>query len=54
MIETDRLHLIPLTANQLNMWIEDIPAIERELNCTYRAEKCNIAFHSWVGKSYAK
>ena len=38
MIETERLHLIPLTANQLKLWIEDIPALEKELNCTYRAE----------------
>jgi len=38
MIETDRLYLIPLTAHQLKLWVEDIPALEKELNCTYRAE----------------
>lgn len=38
MIETDRLYLIPLTAHQLKLWIEDIPALEKELNFSYRAE----------------
>lgn len=38
MIETERLQLIPLTAHQLKLWIEDIPALEEELNCIYRAE----------------
>lgn len=38
MTETDRLHLIPLTADQLKLWIEDISALEKELNCTYCAE----------------
>jgi RimJ/RimL family protein N-acetyltransferase len=38
MIETDRLYLIPLTAQQLRLWIENIPALERELNCMYCAE----------------
>ncbi len=38
MIETDRLYLIPLTAHQLKLWIEDAPSLEKELNCSYRAE----------------
>jgi RimJ/RimL family protein N-acetyltransferase len=38
MIETDRLYLIPLTAQQLRLWVENIPALERELNCIYCAE----------------
>lgn len=38
MIETERLYLIPLTADQLKLWIEDIASLEKELNCTYRAE----------------
>lgn len=37
-IETERLELILLTANQLKLWIEDIHSLERELNCSYRAE----------------
>jgi RimJ/RimL family protein N-acetyltransferase len=38
MIETDRLYLIPLTAKQLRLWVEDIPSLEKELNCQYCAE----------------
>lgn len=37
-IETDRLYLIPLTSQQLRLWVEDIPSLEDELNCIYRAE----------------
>ncbi len=38
MIETERLVLHPLTASQLKLWIEDISALEKELNCFYKAE----------------
>lgn len=38
MIKTDRLELYPLTPHQLKLWIEDIPALEKELNCSYEAE----------------
>lgn len=37
-IQTERLELIPLTINQLKLWIEDIPALEKELDCSYKAE----------------
>ena len=37
-IETERLQLIPLLPQQLRAWIEDRPALERELNMTYQAE----------------
>lgn len=37
-IQTERLELILLTPSQLNLWIEDIPALEKELNCFYRGE----------------
>ena len=37
-VETDRLYLIPLTAKQIRLWVEDVPALEKELNCTYQAE----------------
>jgi RimJ/RimL family protein N-acetyltransferase len=36
--ETERLYLIPLTAKQLQLWVEDITALEKELNCSYQAE----------------
>lgn len=36
--ETERLELHALDAAQLRLWVEDIPALERELCCSYRAE----------------
>ena len=36
--ETERLLLIPLTASQLNLWLNDLPSLEKELNCSYQAE----------------
>lgn len=38
MLETERLHLIPLTANQLQWWLNHIKLLEAELNCSYQAE----------------
>jgi RimJ/RimL family protein N-acetyltransferase len=52
MIETDRLYLIPLTANQLKLWIEDIPALEKELNCSYQAEPMEGVFLHIVKGQY--
>lgn len=49
-IETNRLHLIPLTAQQLKLWIEDIPALEKELDCKYRAEPMEGFFLDIVKK----
>ncbi|WP_419196106.1 GNAT family N-acetyltransferase [Caproiciproducens galactitolivorans] len=37
-IETNRLILIPLTARQLQLWAEELPSLEKELNCSYDAE----------------
>lgn len=37
-IQTRRLELIPLTLHQLKLWIEDMHALEKELNCTYQGE----------------
>ncbi len=37
-IQTERLELIPLTPHQLKLWIEDVSALEKELNCSYKAE----------------
>ncbi|MPN27820.1 hypothetical protein SDC9_175254 [bioreactor metagenome] len=38
MIQTERLELIPMTARQLKLLVEDLPALEQELNCHYQAE----------------
>lgn len=37
-IQTERLELIPLNPHHLKLWIEDVAALEKELNCTYKAE----------------
>lgn len=37
-IQTERLELIPLTPHQLKLWIENIPMLEDELDCSYKAE----------------
>lgn len=47
-IETERLFLIPLNARQLKLWAEDIPALEKELNVSYRAEPMEGVFSDIV------
>lgn len=37
-IQSERLELIPLTFDQLKLWIEDINALEKVLECSYKAE----------------
>lgn len=37
-LETERLILYPLDASQLALWTEDLPSLERELGCVYKAE----------------
>jgi ribosomal-protein-alanine N-acetyltransferase len=37
-IKTDRLELIPLTLEQLKLWVENIAALEKELSAVYMAE----------------
>lgn len=51
-IQTERLELIPLTLNQLKLWIEDIPALEKELGCLYRAEPMEGFFLEIVKGQY--
>lgn len=47
-LETDRLELIPLTAEQLKRWLDDLPGLEAELNCTYRGEPLADGFRDIV------
>lgn len=35
-IETPRLRMFPLTPAQLRLWVENIPALEKELGYSYR------------------
>ena len=43
-LETQRLWIIPLTAKQLDLWGQDIPALERELDCSYQGEPLEDVF----------
>ena len=47
-INTIRLTLVPLTLDQLNAWLEDGSAIDRELVCHYRGEKLQNDFEKNV------
>ena len=51
-LATDRLYLIPLTLSQLKMWIDDIVALERDLDCTYLAELMEGIFLDIVKGQY--
>lgn len=37
-IETERLEIIPLNPYQLKLWIENIAELEKNMNCSYKAE----------------
>ncbi|EDS77799.1 hypothetical protein CBC_A0529 [Clostridium botulinum C str. Eklund] len=51
-IQTERLELIPLTPNQLRLWIEDISKLEKELDCSYKAEPMKGFFLEIVKNQY--
>jgi RimJ/RimL family protein N-acetyltransferase len=53
-IETERLLLVPLTANQLKLWIENIPKLEVELNVKYEAEAIEGIFLEIIKSQYEK
>ena len=53
-LETDRLFLTALSARQLKLWIEDMPTLEAELNCTYRGEPVKGFFVDIVKGQIAK
>ena len=47
-IETDRLYMIPLTAYELKLWVENIPVLEQELDISYHAEPMEGIFKNIV------
>ncbi len=51
-LQTERLEIIPLKPYQLKFWIEDIPALEKELNCSYKAEPMEGFFLEIVNDQY--
>ena len=44
LLETPRLLIVPLSPRQLRLWTEDLPALEAELQCSYRAEPMEGVF----------
>ncbi|NCB74617.1 MAG: N-acetyltransferase [Clostridia bacterium] len=46
--ETERLELHALNAAQMRLWLNDIPALERELKCSYKAEAIEGFFRKIV------
>lgn len=47
-IETERLELIALKPRQLKCWVDDITALEQELDVVYKAEPLNGFFYEIV------
>lgn len=47
-LDTQRLELIPLTADRLRRWLDDLPRLEAELNCIYRGESLTDGFRDVV------
>ena len=53
-LEAERLALVPLTAKQLDLWLENVKALEDELNCSYRGEPVQGRFVDFIRARYAK
>lgn len=49
-IETERLELITLDLKQMELWTENIPALEGELDCIYQAEPVEGVFYEIIKK----
>jgi ribosomal-protein-alanine N-acetyltransferase len=52
-IETDRLILVSLTPGQLELWMENLPALESELGCFYDSDPMEGSFLGIVKKQLA-
>lgn len=53
-LETERLELVALDARQLELWMYDLPALESELECSYRATPVKGAFRDVVAVQLKK
>ncbi|MDO5579950.1 MAG: GNAT family N-acetyltransferase [Planctomycetia bacterium] len=47
-LETERLYLYPLSSRELLLWVDDLPALEQELDCQYKAEPMEGIFQGIV------
>lgn len=53
-LKTERLELVPLLPYQLRLWVEDIPKLEKDLKCSYRAEPMEGLFLEIVKEQLEK
>ncbi len=47
-LETERLEITALTPEQLALWVQDLPALEKALDCSYQAEPVEGIFKEIV------
>ena len=47
-LKADRIELIPLSASQLQLWLNDLRALESQLNCNYKGEPVIGPFASFI------
>lgn len=47
-IEAERIELIPLTGKQLDLWLENVAAFEKEIGCVYRGEPVEGPFVDFI------
>lgn len=53
LLTTERLRIVPLTPRQLGLWLHDIPALEKELDCRCTAGSPRGDFRRIVEGQYA-
>lgn len=53
-LKTERLELVPLLPYQLRLWVEDVPKLEKDLNCSYQAEPMDGIFLEIVKEQLEK
>jgi len=53
-LDGKRIELIPLTARQLTLWLENVKALEAELDCIYRGEPVMGPFIDFVCRQASK
>ncbi|MEA4894881.1 MAG: GNAT family N-acetyltransferase [Oscillospiraceae bacterium] len=47
-LDTERLELIALDAHRMRLWLDDLHELEKELDCTYKAEELEGHFRKIV------
>lgn len=49
-LESERIELIPLTAEQLRLWTDAVQALENQLGCCYKGEPAMGSFVDFIRK----